>query len=235
MSSFTDPSKKPEAAQTSEVLLPAQPAGQFTRGTLSLSDLDPSPINQFHTWFKEAIAYPIPQSEACTLATCALPSGSVSARIVYLKSLDDRGFVIYSNWGTSRKSADVKSNPNVALTFWWKELQRQVRVEGKMHERLPKEEEQKYFDSRVRESKVGAWASRQSEILNDREALEEQVKEIEGKFEGKEAIPVPDFWGGMRVVPETIEFWQGRQGRLHDRLKYIEDGKGAWKIERLSP
>jgi len=214
--------------------IPALPAGQFTRSSLSPSDLDPSPLNQFHTWFSQASSYPVPQAEGCVLATASLPSGHVSARFVYFKGLDEKGFVVYSNWGTSRKAADLETNKNAALSFWWKELERQVRIEGKMEERLTKEEEQKYFDSRVRGSRIGAWASRQSEVLMDREQLEERTKKIERRFEGEDQIPVPEFWGGMRLVPETIEFWQGRQSRLHDRFKYVKEGDG-WKIERLSP
>ena len=175
--------------------------------------------------------------------------------MVYLKELDTKGFVIYSNWGTSGKardlfgSADGRSvgNPWGSLVFWWEPLERQVRVEGKV-ERLTAEESQAYFSTRVRGSQIGAWSSRQSvvlkpnpEILGDdgRAQLEAWVRETEQRFEGTDDIPVPDFWGGVRIVPERFEFWQGRQNRLHDRFVYErvrgEDGVDRWTLERLSP
>lgn len=169
--------------------------------------------------------------------------------MVYLKELESRpggGFVIYSNFGTSRKAADLESNKWASLVFWWKPLERQVRVEGRA-ERLSDEESQRYFDTRARGSRMGAWASRQSEVLepsgkwedDGRGKLDGWVREVEERFEGQEKIPVPEFWGGLRVVPEMVEFWQGRDSRLHDRFRYtkIEGGgeAGEWKIERLSP
>jgi pyridoxamine 5'-phosphate oxidase len=235
MASSTPLQNASSDALKSKTILPPQPAGQFTRSALSPADVAASPLDQFKTWFADAVAYPVPQAEGCALATAELPSGKVSARFVYFKGLDEHGFVVYSNWGTSRKASDLETNSNAALTFWWKELERQVRIEGKMEERVSKEEEQEYFESRVRGSRIGAWASRQSQVLKGREELEEQVKKIEEKFQTEENIPVPEFWGGMRLIPETVEFWQGRQSRLHDRLKYSKDKKGEWSIERLSP
>ncbi|KAI0870994.1 pyridoxamine 5'-phosphate oxidase [Hypoxylon argillaceum] len=242
-------------------------ASQFTQATLARADLDPtSPTRQFHAWFAAAqqqrhasdgravVAHP----ETCCLATAALPSGRVSSRMVYLKELDDRGFVVYSNFGTSRKARDLASNPWASLTFWWEGLERQVRVEGPT-ERLSAEESQKYFDTRARGSRVGAWASRQSQVLrpagaddetgvagnggkgdDGREELEGWVREVEERFEGQEQIPVPEFWGGLRIVPESVEFWQGRQSRLHDRFLYtkkepVQGESGSWLLERLSP
>lgn len=196
--------------------------------------------------------------ETCTLSTAALPGGRVSARMVYLKELDTRGFVVYSNFGTSRKARDLfgedggdgsgsgsgsVGNRWAALTFWWEGLERQVRVEGRA-ERLSREESQRYFDTRVRGSRVGAWASRQSAVLrpsgegddDGREMLERWVKEAEERFAGTDDIPCPDFWGGLRIVPERVEFWQGRQSRLHDRFVYDRvEGADKWTLERLSP
>ncbi len=210
-------------------------AEQYTKGSLDISQLDSSPFKQFDIWFKHAQEENVYQPETVTLSTAELPSGRVSARMVYLKEMDDRGFVIYSNWGTSRKASDVESNRHAALTFWWRELERQVRVEGPC-ERLTAEESQPYYDTRIRGSRLGAWASQQSQVLRDRAELEDQVKDVERRFEGEESIPVPEFWGGLRVKPEVVEFWQGRPSRLHDRFRYTRSEEGGeWKIERLSP
>jgi pyridoxamine 5'-phosphate oxidase len=156
--------------------------------------------------------------------------------MVYLKELDKKGFVIYSNWETSKKSEDVTSNPRVSLTFWWREMERQVRVEG-LAERLSPQESQVYYDTRARDSRIGAWASRQSTALQDRGQLDARVAEVEKRFEGQDKIPVPDFWGGLRVIPLMVEFWQGRPSRLHDRFQYTRESESVreWKIERLSP
>jgi pyridoxamine 5'-phosphate oxidase len=183
--------------------------------------------------------------------------------MVYLKELDAAGgFVIYSNFGTSRKAADLATNPHTSLVFWWEALQRQVRVEGRAS-RLSPEESQAYYDTRVRGSRIGAWASRQSQVLqaasvdtetnshipngtsdnvepadDGRAQLEGWVKEVEQRFEGQDKIPVPEFWGGLRIVPDRVEFWQGRENRLHDRFVYeLEDSKekAKWDLQRLSP
>lgn len=240
--STTTPTPTPEKrifAPTGGSSTPGQ-AVQYHRGTLTPTSLSPSPTTQFHTWFRDALSASVYQPETVTLATASLPSGTPSARIVFLKELDATGFVIYSNREHSRKARDLASNPQAALTFWWYEVERQVRVEGKV-EYLSAEESQVYYDTRVRGSRVGAWASRQSEVLAGREELEERVKEVERRFEGEEKIPVPEFWGGIRVVPEVVEFWQGRESRLHDRLRYRRAGEGeqaneeGWVVERLSP
>ena len=208
-------------------------AEQYTKGALDDADLNHDPFAQFDTWFTHAQKNGVYQPETVTLSTAELPSGRVSARMVYLKEADSRGFVIYSNWGTSRKASDVASNPHASLTFWWRELERQVRVEGPCH-RLKSEESQVYYDTRIRGSRIGAWASPQSQVLSGREELEGRVKEVEQRFEGRDKIDVPEFWGGLRVVPETVEFWQGRESRLHDRYQYRKEGE-QWVIERLSP
>lgn len=214
----------------------SQQAEQYTKGSLEAAQLDSNPLTQFDVWFQHANAEKVHQPETVTLSTAELPSGRVSARMVYLKELDERGWVIYSNWDTSRKAKDVESNPHASLTFWWRELERQVRVEGKV-ERLTSEESQVYYDTRIRGSRLGAWASRQSSVLSGREELEKQVDEVEKRFEGQDKIPVPDSWGGIRVIPDMVEFWQGRPSRLHDRFKYTKDEntESGWKLERLSP
>ncbi|KAH7360262.1 hypothetical protein BKA65DRAFT_492716 [Rhexocercosporidium sp. MPI-PUGE-AT-0058] len=210
-------------------------ADQYTKGALDKDQLDPtSPFKQFNTWFTHAQANSVHQPETVCLSTASLPSGRVSSRMVYLKELDTAGFVIYSNFGTSKKAKDIESNKWASLTFWWRELERQVRVEGQV-ERLTSEESQVYFDTRIRGSKLGAWASRQSQVLEGREQLEGWVKEVEEKFEGVEKVPVPVFWGGLRIKPVMVEFWQGRESRLHDRFQYTKLEEGGWKIERLSP
>ncbi|KAI9656994.1 MAG: hypothetical protein M1829_000351 [Trizodia sp. TS-e1964] len=216
-------------------------ASQFTSTPLSRSSLAGSPLAQFHAWFTSALAT-VPIPETATLST-ATASGRVSARMVYLKELDARGFVVYSNWQTSRKAQDVRENPRAALTFWWREVERQVRVEGPV-ERLPEAESQVYFDTRARGSRIGAWASRQSTVVDEGEVARE-VARVEKLWEGHDRIPVPPFWGGLRLRPEMVEFWQGGDSRLHDRFRYSrveEEGgneaggeEGEWVIERLAP
>jgi pyridoxamine 5'-phosphate oxidase len=235
MSHSASQSEKRIFAPTSDSTDPGH-ATQYTKGALDRADLLPSPTDQFHKWFQEAQEAKVYQPETVTFSTASLPSGKVSARMVYMKELDERGFVIYSNWDTSRKASDVNSNPYAALTFWWRELERQVRVEGPV-ERLTSKESQVYYDTRIRGSRIGAWASQQSKAIEGREELEKRVEDVEARFGGKDEIPVPDFWGGLRVVPEAVEFWQGRPSRLHDRFRYEKVGGegGEWKVQRLSP
>ena len=242
-SKLTNPSTHQPSVAPGEAPPDSQPtpqqAAQFNVGTLTRSDLDSDPFTQFHNWFSDpALRGTVP--ETVTLSTAELPSGRVSSRMVYLKELDDKGWVIYSNWGTSRKASDVQSNPYASLCFWWKPLERQVRIEGPC-ERLTGEESQIYYDTRAHGSRIGAWASQQSSVLrpdgegdDGRNMLEQQVKDVERRFEGEAKIPVPEFWGGLRVRPEMVEFWQGRDSRLHDRFRYTREGD-EWKVERLSP
>lgn len=203
----------------------------YGRLKLDERDLDPDPIRQFERWFGEALAADIGEANAMTLATAA-PDGRPSARIVLLRGCDPRGFSFFTNHD-SRKGRELDSNPRAALVFYWRELERQVRVEGSIV-RIAADESDAYFRSRPLASRIGAWASDQSEVVASRESLEARFREIESKFQDEE-VPRPVNWGGYRLVPESIEFWQGRPNRLHDRLRYRIGADEAWVIERLNP
>ena len=203
---------------------------EYTRAGLREADADPDPIEQFRGWFGEALAADLHEPNAMTLAT-ATPDGRPSARVVLLKGFDERGFVCYTNY-EGRKGRELEANPRAALVFYWGELERQVRVEGRVS-RVSDGESDAYFSGRPRGSQLGALASEQSRPVRDRGALERRLREVEGEYEGRE-VPRPAFWGGYRIEPETIEFWQGRENRLHDRLRYSRS-EGGWKIERLQP
>ncbi|HEX6710528.1 MAG TPA: pyridoxamine 5'-phosphate oxidase [Rubrobacter sp.] len=203
---------------------------EYTRAGLVEADLDPDPVVQFHKWFEKVIEADLHEPNAMTLAT-ASGEGKPSARVVLLKGYDERGFVFYTNY-EGRKARELEANPTCALLFYWGELERQVRVEGRAR-RISGEESDAYFLSRPRGSRIGAWASEQSRPVEDRSVLEERVRKLEAEYDGRE-IPRPPFWGGYRVEPEVIEFWQGRENRMHDRLVYRRSG-GGWKIERLQP
>jgi pyridoxamine 5'-phosphate oxidase len=203
---------------------------EYTRAGLAESDANPDPIEQFRRWFDDALAAGLREPNAMTLAT-ATPDGRPSARVVLLKGFDERGFVFYTNY-EGRKGEELEENPYCALVFYWAELERQVRVEGRVS-RVPKRESDEYFGSRPRGSRLGAWASEQSRPVGGREVLEERLRVLEAEYEARE-VPRPPFWGGYRVEPEVIEFWQGRENRLHDRLVYRRSG-GGWGRERLQP
>ena len=192
-------------------------------------DLDVNPLKQFSKWFEEAVNSGLDEPNAMLLST--VEGTRPSARVVLLKDLDS-GFLFFTNYN-SRKGNAIEKNPYVALTFFWKELERQVRIEGKV-KKTSAQESDEYFASRPSGSQVGAWVSDQSEVIESRETIEEKTKIYLAKFAGN-SIPRPPHWGGYRVVPHYMEFWQGRPSRLHDRLIYEKNEDGNWKIERLSP
>lgn len=197
---------------------------------LSREDLEPNPFTQFQRWLEDAIATKLPEPNGMTLATVD-DQGQPSARTVLLKLYDEKGFVFFTNY-ESRKSRQIDANPRVALLFPWVALARQVHIMGTA-ERLPAAESLKYFLTRPRGSRIGAWASPQSQVISSRSLLEAKIAEVRQRF-GDGEIPLPHFWGGYRVLPDEIEFWQGRESRLHDRFRYVKAGV-SWEIERLAP
>jgi pyridoxamine 5'-phosphate oxidase len=203
---------------------------EYTRSGLHETDMNPDPIVQFNAWFEETLAAGLHEPNAMIVATAAA-NGRPSARTVLLKGYDERGFVFYTNY-EGRKARELDANPACALLFYWGELERQVRIEG-CASRISNEESDAYFASRQRGSRLGAWASEQSRPVEDRSVLEERVRDLEAEYEGR-GVPRPPFWGGYRVEPDTIEFWQGRENRLHDRLVYSRVGDD-WRIDRLQP
>jgi pyridoxamine 5'-phosphate oxidase len=204
---------------------------EFNLRELRESDLDSNPFRQFQKWFEEALKADPVYANAMTLAT-ANRGGKPSARMMLLKGFDEDGFVFYTN-SESNKGEDLGQNPRAALVFWWSQLERQVRIEGRV-EKVSDEEADSYFRTRPKGSQLGAWASQQSRVIRSREVLDNRMEELEAKYSDVD-VPRPPYWLGYRLVPESIEFWQGRPNRLHDRLRYRLVKDGSWIIERLAP
>ena len=202
----------------------------YTLAGLNEKDLARDPYRQFEKWFQEAEAAKIAEPNAMTLCT-STREGRPSGRSILLKGIDGRGFVFFSNY-ESRKGRELHENPNATLVFPWFALERQVIVAGTVT-KVPREESEAYFHTRPRASQLAAWVSQQSTIISGRSVLEDSMKMLEDKYAGRD-VPLPPHWGGWRMAPETVEFWQGRRSRLHDRLRYRRD-QGAWVIERLAP
>ncbi|MBS4029435.1 MAG: pyridoxamine 5'-phosphate oxidase [Ignavibacteriales bacterium] len=203
---------------------------EYMRRGLTETDVSPNPFAQFRTWFEDLLYTEPTEPTAMTLAT-STKSGSVSVRTVLMKGFDEKGFIFFSNYD-SRKGKELTENPQAALLFYWMDLGRQVRIEGRV-EKLSREESKRYFHSRPRESQIGAWTSQQSSVIASRKILEEEYTQMQNKFAGKE-IPLPPFWGGFSLAPLQFEFWQARPNRLHDRILFTKKND-SWKTERLAP
>lgn len=203
----------------------------FSSRPLRRDDLDPDPVRQFDGWFREALAAGILDANAMSVATCDT-GGQPSSRMVLLKFYDKAGFVFYTNL-ESRKAGEIAGNARVALLFFWPELRRQVRIEGEAT-RVSTAETLRYFLRRPRDSQIGAWVSAQSSVISTRAVLEQKFGELQARF-GRGEIPLPSFWGGYQVQPAMVEFWQGRENRLHDRFRYRRDVGDSWQVERLAP
>lgn len=203
---------------------------EYAQTGLSKDELTGTPFELFETWMQQAIEADMIDPTAMVLATQS-DSGDLSQRVVLLKEMDAKGFVFFTNY-TSDKAQDMAKNPSVSLLFPWVALERQIEIRGRV-EKVSAEESAEYFLSRPRTSQIGAWASHQSQEVQGRETLEDRFAKLSQKYAGGD-IPVPDFWGGYRVIPATIEFWQGREGRLHDRFEYNKEAE-SWAVKRLAP
>jgi pyridoxamine 5'-phosphate oxidase len=203
---------------------------EYARARLDEATVNPDPLVEFARWFAEAERAELPEPNAMTLAT-ATADGAPSARLVLLKAFDERGFVFFTDY-RSRKAIELDANPRASLVFYWGELERQVRITGTVS-RTSQAESADYFRTRPVGSRMGAWVSHQSQVINSRAVLEAGLRAMEAKYPGGD-VPLPPYWGGYRVWPDTIEFWQGRENRLHDRMQYRREGE-VWRVERLSP
>ncbi|KAI6114417.1 pyridoxamine 5'-phosphate oxidase [Pisolithus sp. B1] len=231
-----------EVAETTDTLRVRSHVQYNTPDHITPTNVHRSPLEQFHIWFNEARITGVREPEAMSLST-ATASGIPSSRMVLFKQLDKHGFVFYTNY-TSRKSKELEENPNAALLFFWREMSRQVRIVGRA-EKVSKEENEAYFKSRPVGSQVGAWASKQSSVIEE-DVLASRLKKFHGRFGVTEDanegdVPTPEFWGGWRVIPDEMEFWLGKPSRLHDRIRYVRvngsasDEEPQWKVDRLSP
>jgi pyridoxamine 5'-phosphate oxidase len=205
---------------------------EYGKLKLEETDLPSDPVELFENWLKEAFDNDLPEPTAMTLAT-ANSDGRISSRIILLKGFDSGGFQFYTNYH-SRKGRDLDENPHAAMSFFWPELERQVRIEGKVR-KISEKDSDLYHSARPRNNQLGAWASEQSSPVHDRHTLEAQYEAVKKAYEKHDQIPRPKHWGGYRLTPERIEFWQGREYRLHDRIEYETDRSGRWSRQRLSP
>lgn len=203
---------------------------EYARARLDEGQVGADPLAEFGRWFTQAQEAQVLEPNAMTLAT-ATRDGIPSARVVLLKGYDERGFVFFTDY-RSQKGTELEQNPQASLVFFWPELERQVRISGPVSV-VSRDESEAYFQTRPRPSQLSTWVSSQSQVIAGRKLLEDGVKKVEGQFPGQ--VPLPPHWGGFRVTPETVEFWQGRESRLHDRLRYLRKKGGGWQVERLSP
>lgn len=203
----------------------------YERSTLERSHLSDHPLETFQVWWEEALQGGVPEPNAMTLATSSL-DGKPRARVVLLKGVEDGGFVFYTSY-ISYKAEELAKNPQACLLFFWLQAERQIRIDGTI-KKVNEAQSIEYFQSRPRGSQIGAWVSHQSQPIDSRLSLESKLAELEKKYENVELIPKPDYWGGYLLIPERIEFWQGRPDRLHDRFEYLKDGEN-WKVRRLQP